>query len=114
MEKPINVFNIYGGTQNNMGATIEVQNIYVGNDMKTQSVNTHVGSPLATEQAMAIWQKTAAKGWTDTQGHIINFGLLITLANRLSISPAFVILHLPLPVMNIFFPNFSFCSISFT
>lgn len=34
MEKPINVFNIYGGTQNNMGATIEVQNIYVGNDMK--------------------------------------------------------------------------------
>ena len=56
MEKPINVFNIYGGTQNNMGATIEVQNIYVGNDMKTQSVNTHVGSPLATEQAMAIWQ----------------------------------------------------------
>ena len=72
MEKPINVFNIYGGTQNNMGATIEVQNIYVGNDMKTQSVNTHVGSPLATEQAMAIWQKTAAKGWTDTQGHIIN------------------------------------------
>lgn len=44
-----------------MGATIEVQNIYVGNDMKTQSVNTHVGSPLATEQAMAIWQKTAAK-----------------------------------------------------
>ena len=103
MEKPINVFNIYGGTQNNMGATIEVQNIYVGNDMKTQSVNTHVGSPLATEQAMAIWQKTAAKGWTDTTLQAIFTGLsaiagAFTCSTGTGVSPVFLNLSTSLPL----------------
>lgn len=73
------IFNISGGTQANIAHTITIEtqnNTYSGNDMKTQSIDSHspsaAASPLATEEAMAIWQKTAAKGWTDTQGNLID------------------------------------------
>ena len=39
-----------------------------------------------------------------------NLGLEITFSNNVSISQSFVILQRPFPVMNSFFPNFSFCS----
>ena len=76
MDRPNNTFNNYGGNYYNQGATISQQTVYTaGNDMK-QQVNASVASPLATPQAMAIWQKTAKRGWTDTEGHILNPNLI--------------------------------------
>lgn len=75
-KRPQIVFNISGGTLNNVGSQItEQHNTFTGNDMKTQSVSTAAGrepsgdlSPaLATPQAQALWQKAQEAGWVDKE-----------------------------------------------
>lgn len=73
--RPQIVFNISGGTQNNVGSEINEQhNTFTGNDMKTQSVRTATNADgttvcpppaLATPQAQALWQKAQEAGWVD-------------------------------------------------
>ena len=75
-KQPQIIFNITGGTQNNVGSQINEQhNTFTGNDMKTQSMKASAGnagdgqtgmsSLLSTPEAQELWLKAIAAGWVD-------------------------------------------------